>query len=86
MPGWFRRNTQSQRVWPASPEQLLLATLAALAVTLPERALVLLKRYGKRYGPGKPAVLLTVLALAQQGQATRAWGRAWTLLRRSRAS
>ena len=64
---------EALRIWPASPELLLLAALAALAVMLPERALVLLKRYGKRYHPGKPVVLLTALSLAQQGQATRAW-------------
>jgi len=61
------------RAFPADPELLLLAALTALAVALPERALVLLKRYTKRYGPGKPAILLTGLALAQQGQFTRAW-------------
>ena len=64
---------EALRAWPASQELLLLAALAALAEVRPERALVLLKRYAKRYGPGKPAVLLTALALAQQGQPTRAW-------------
>jgi len=64
---------EALHAWPASPELLLLAALAALAEVLPERALVLLKRYGKRYGPGKPAILLTGLALAQQGQSARAW-------------
>ncbi|MGI4939714.1 MAG: SNF2-related protein, partial [Janthinobacterium lividum] len=64
---------EALRIWPASPELLLLAALAALAVMMPERALVLLKRYGKRYHPGKPVALLTALSLAQQGQATRAW-------------
>ena len=64
---------EALRAWPASQELLLLAALAALAEVRPERALVLLKRYGKRYGPGKPAVLLTALGLAQQGQPARAW-------------
>jgi len=64
---------EALRAWPASRELLLLAALAALAEVRPERALVLLKRYAKRYGPGKPAVLLTGLALAQQGHPTRAW-------------
>ena len=64
---------EALRAWPASRELLLLAALAALAEVLPERALVLLKRCGKRHGPGKPAILLTALALAQQGQSTRAW-------------
>jgi superfamily II DNA or RNA helicase len=61
------------RAYPADPELLLLAALTALATALPERALVLLKRYNKRYGPGKPAILLTGLTFAQQGQFTRAW-------------
>ncbi len=64
---------EALHAWPASPELLLLAALAALAGARPERALVLLKRYGKRYGPGKPAILLTGLALALQGQSARAW-------------
>ncbi len=71
---------EALRAWPASRELLLLAALAALAEVRPERALVLLKRYAKRYGPGKPAVLLTGLALAQQGQSARAW----TMLRDAR--
>lgn len=52
---------------------LLLAALTCLAGRRPERALALLKRYGKRYVPGKPIVLLTALAYAQQGQFARAW-------------
>ncbi len=64
---------EALRAGLVNPELLLLAALAALAETLPERALVLLKRYGKRYGPGKPAILLTGLAVAQQGHFTRAW-------------
>jgi len=64
---------ESLCAFPADPELLLLAALTALATALPERALVLLKRYAKRYGPGKPAILLTCLALAQQGHVTRAW-------------
>ena len=61
------------RFWPADPELLLLAALAALALDLPERALILLKRYGKRYVPGKPVTLLMALALAQQRRFTHAW-------------
>ncbi len=64
---------EALHAWPASPELLLLSALAALAGARPERALVLLKRYGKRYASGKPVVLLTGLALAQQGQSARAW-------------
>ncbi len=52
---------------------LLLTALAALAVGSPERALSLLKRYGKRYVPGLPVTLLTGLAMAQQGNLTGAW-------------
>ncbi|MFL5333694.1 MAG: hypothetical protein ACJ8H8_11065, partial [Geminicoccaceae bacterium] len=59
--------------WPADPELLLLAALAALAANEPVRALTLLKRYGKRYKPGKPSTLLTSLALAQQGKPDEAW-------------
>jgi superfamily II DNA or RNA helicase len=59
--------------WPADPEMLLLVALTALAGNLPERALALLKRYGKRYSSGKAVTLLTALALGQQRQFTRAW-------------
>jgi superfamily II DNA or RNA helicase len=52
---------------------LLLAALTALAGNLPERALALLKRYGKRYVPGKAVTLLTALAFGQQQHFTRAW-------------
>ncbi len=65
--------TEALRAWPTDPELLLLSALAALAVDLPERALAFLKRYGKRFIPGKPVTLLTALALAQQGHVTRAW-------------
>ena len=61
------------RTWPSDPEMLLLAALTALAGNLPERALALLKRYGKRYVPGKAATLLTALAFGQQLKFIRAW-------------
>src|ERR1700733_10961489 len=61
------------RTCPSDPEMLLLAALTALAGNLPERALALLKRYGKRYVPGKAVILLTALALGQQLKFTRAW-------------
>jgi len=64
---------QGLRAFPADPELMLIAALTALATAVPDRALVLLKRYSKRYGSGKPAILLTCLAWAQQGQFTRAW-------------
>ena len=50
----------------------MLAALGALAASQPERALAVLKRYQKRFAPGKPAILLTALALAQQRQFSRA--------------
>lgn len=61
------------RAWPVDPEMLLLAALTTLASGRPERALSLLKRYGKRYVPGKPVSLLIALALAQQGHFAQAW-------------
>ena len=64
---------QALRACPADPELLLLAALAAMAASQPERALALLKRYQKRFAPGKPTILLTALALAQQRQFSRAW-------------
>ena len=63
---------QALQAWPTDPEILLLVALTALAENLPERALVLLKRFSKRYVPGKPVTLLTALALAQQGHFARA--------------
>ena len=64
---------QAVRACPTDPELLLLAALAAMAASQPERALALLKRYQKRFAPGKPIALLTALALAQQRQFSRAW-------------
>jgi superfamily II DNA or RNA helicase len=64
---------QGLRHCPTDPEMLLLVALAALTVNLPERALSALKRYGKRYVPGRPVTLLTGLAFAQQGQFAIAW-------------
>jgi superfamily II DNA or RNA helicase len=64
------------RAWPIDPELLLLTALTTLAARQPERALALLKRYGKRYVPGNPVTLLTGLALGQQGH----FAQAWTLL------
>jgi len=56
--------------YPADAERVLLGALTAIATGLRERAVVLLKRYGKRYGSSKAAILLTCLALAQQGMVT----------------
>jgi superfamily II DNA or RNA helicase len=57
---------QGLQAWPVDPELLLLGALTALACGKPERALALLKRYGKRYVPNKSATLLTALALGDQ--------------------
>src|SRR5437660_165247 len=64
---------QAVHACPTDPELLLLAALGAMAVSQPERAMALLKRYQKRFAPGKPTILLTALALAQQRQFSRAW-------------
>jgi superfamily II DNA or RNA helicase len=61
------------RAWPIDPELLLLAALTALAVVEPDRALMMLKRYSKRYAARGHVALLTALALAQQGHDARAW-------------
>ena len=61
------------RALPADPDLLLLGALTALTGNKPQDALALLKRYGRRYLPGKPATLLMALALAQQGHASSAW-------------
>jgi superfamily II DNA or RNA helicase len=64
---------QALMIWPVDPDLLLLATTAALAAERPERAFSLIRRYGKRFRTSKAVILLTALALAQQGQAARAW-------------
>jgi superfamily II DNA or RNA helicase len=57
---------------PGHGELLLLGALAALAGALPGRALVHLKRFQKRYGPHRAALLLTGIALAQQEKVAQA--------------
>ncbi len=79
-PQMLRISEDGLRAWPADPELLLLAALTALAEESPMRAFALLKRYGKRYEPGKPVILLTALAYAQQGH----FARAWTMLQHER--
>ena len=64
---------QALRACPGQPELLLLAALSTMAAHQPDRALAFLKRYQKRFVPGKPTTLLTALALAVQGQFSRAW-------------
>src|SRR5580704_10171745 len=58
---------EALRACPGHDELLLLAALTALADRSPERALVHLKRFQKRYGAQRPGTLLTALAAAQQG-------------------
>src|SRR3984957_4141081 len=69
----LRLSEDALHAWPTEPDILLLAALTALAGNLPDRALRLLKRYGKRYVTGNRAILLTGLAQAQSGQFARAW-------------
>ncbi len=57
---------------PGSPVVLCLAATAALLEEHPERALVFLKRYSKRYVPTGSHHLLHALALAQQNKFTAA--------------
>jgi superfamily II DNA or RNA helicase len=64
---------QGLRHCPTDPDMLLLTALAALVVGSPERAMSVLKRYGKRYTARAPVILLTGLAYAAQGHFIRAW-------------
>lgn len=59
--------------WPGDAEILLLAALTALAGKQPDRAMRMLKRYGKRYEPGKLVTVLMALTLAEQGHFAKAW-------------
>ena len=61
------------RAWPTDAEILLLAALTALAGNQTDRAQRLLKRYCKRYVPGKLLKLVLALTHAQQGHFTQAW-------------
>jgi len=63
---------QALSACPGDPELLLLAALTALANADPERAHRMLKRFRKRWRPGKDADLLTALALGQQKQYAKA--------------
>src|SRR5947208_10875690 len=53
---------------PAHPVILCLAATAALLDADPDRALVFLKRYAKRFVPTETHHLLKALALAEQGK------------------
>src|ERR1700730_1652567 len=57
---------------PGDGELLLLAALAALVGAFPGRALVYLKRFQKRHGWDRAALLLTGIALAQQEKVAQA--------------
>ncbi|HME72571.1 MAG TPA: SNF2-related protein [Myxococcota bacterium] len=60
------------RHFPGDGEILLLVALATLMAKMPDRALVYLKRYRKRYEGTNAVSLLTALALAHQGHFHRA--------------
>ncbi len=63
---------QALQECPADPMLLLLAALTMLANKQPERALAVLKRFGRRCIPGRPANLLTALALGQRDEFAKA--------------
>ena len=69
----FQIAEDALRAWPTDAEILLLAALTALAGNQTDRAHRMLKRYGKRYVPGKLMTLLMALTHAQQGHFTQAW-------------
>ncbi|MFL5254329.1 MAG: DEAD/DEAH box helicase [Rhodopila sp.] len=71
---------QALTACPGDPDLLLLAALTSLANADAERALRILKRYGKRWVPGKEAELLAALALGQQKQ----WAKAMAVLRENK--
>ena len=60
------------KAYPTHPEILLLAALTALAGQKTDRAMTLIKRYGKRYITGPSAGLLHALALGQAGRFAQA--------------
>jgi superfamily II DNA or RNA helicase len=63
---------EALRACPGDPELISLAAAAALVAESPARALVHLKRLHKRYLPDRRSMLLTALAVAQQGKAKQA--------------
>ncbi len=58
---------------PGNPDLLLLGALAALTADVPARALVLLKRFERKFETDNAATLLSALALGRQGHTARAW-------------
>jgi len=63
---------EAVRAQPGKGEVLLLSATGMLLADQPERALTFLKRHEKRFIAGKPSILLTALAYAQQRQISRA--------------
>jgi superfamily II DNA or RNA helicase len=61
------------RLWPADPDLLHLAMLAALIERRPARALALFRRAARQAPPGRAANLLHGLAVAQTGDIAQAW-------------
>ena len=66
--GFLPLAEEALRAWPGAPHILCLAATAALLDGEPERALVFLKRYAKRFLPTATHHLLSALALEQQNK------------------
>jgi superfamily II DNA or RNA helicase len=66
--GFLPLAEEALRMWPGAPHVLCLAAAAALLDRNPERALVFLKRYSKRYVPTATHHLLSALAAEQQNK------------------
>ena len=66
--GFLPLAEEALRPWPGDPHILCLAATAALMDGEPERALVFLKRYAKRFVPTATHHLLSALALEQQNK------------------
>src|SRR5258708_4922396 len=66
--GFLPLAEEALRMWPGDPRILCLAATAALLDRDPERALVFLKRYSKRYVPTPTHHLLYALAAEEQNK------------------
>ena len=64
--GFLAEAEKAERACPGDPVILLMAATAALLDGEPDKAQLFLKRYAKRYTPGRPYFLLSALALAAQ--------------------
>ena len=68
------------RARPADPALLLMAALAGLLASQPDRSISYLKRFERKFETDNAVTLLMAFALARQGYTARAW----TLLERNR--